>query len=64
MIKVNGRTLDADGKTVGELLTAEGYDRRTVAVERNTEIVPKAAYDSTVLKDGDCVEVVSFVGGG
>ena len=34
------------------------------AVERNGDIVPKAQYDETVLKDGDSVEVVSFVGGG
>ncbi|MBQ3940089.1 MAG: sulfur carrier protein ThiS [Oscillospiraceae bacterium] len=64
MVKVNGRMLDAAGKTVGELVSAEGYDCKTVAVERNEEIVPKAAYGSTVLKDGDTVEVVSFVGGG
>lgn len=64
MVKVNGRMLDAAGKTVGELVAAEGYDKKTVAVERNEEIVPKAAYDSTILADGDCVEIVSFVGGG
>jgi sulfur carrier protein len=33
-------------------------------VELNLEIVPKSQYDSTILKDGDSVEVVSFVGGG
>ena len=38
-------------------------DRR-VAVEKNGEIVPKAEYSHTVLKNGDSVEVVSFVGGG
>lgn len=35
-----------------------------VAVELNEEIVPKAKYGETVLKDGDKVEVVRFVGGG
>jgi sulfur carrier protein len=33
-------------------------------VERNEEIVKKAAYGTTVLKDGDALEVVSFMGGG
>jgi thiamine biosynthesis protein ThiS len=35
-----------------------------VAVERNREIVSKAAYDSTELEDHDELEVVEFVGGG
>ena len=28
------------------------------------EIVPKAAYDTTVLKEEDVIEVVRFMGGG
>ena len=35
-----------------------------VAVEKNGEIVPKAEYSDTVLKNGDSIEIVSFVGGG
>lgn len=35
-----------------------------VAVELNGDIVPKAQYSDTIFKDGDSVEVVSFVGGG
>ncbi|HEU5248769.1 MAG TPA: sulfur carrier protein ThiS, partial [Thermoanaerobaculia bacterium] len=34
------------------------------AVERNREIVPKAAYDSALLEENDALEVVEFVGGG
>ena len=33
-------------------------------MERNGEIVPKAAYGETILQDGDVIEVVNFVGGG
>ncbi len=33
-------------------------------VEKNLEIVPKDAYESTVLKDGDTIEIVGFFGGG
>ena len=28
------------------------------------EILPKYSYSETMLKDGDCLEVVTFVGGG
>lgn len=64
-IVVNGqrRTLDRD-PTIASLLRELGLDPRTVAVERNLEIVPRARYDATVLCEGDTLEVVTFVGGG
>ena len=42
----------------------KGYRTNRIAVEKNGQIVPKSAYESTVIKDGDSLEVVSFVGGG
>lgn len=64
MVKINGTELDIAGKTVAGYLETTDYNRSRIAVERNGEIVPKSKYDSTVLEDGDVVEVVSFVGGG
>jgi sulfur carrier protein len=64
MVKINGELLDKDGKTVTEVLADMKLNVQHVAVELNEEIVPKAQYGETVLKDGDCVEVVRFVGGG
>lgn len=64
MVKVNGKELDLAGKTVSEYLLTTDYDAKRIAVERNGEIVFKSQYSETVLKDGDSIEVVSFVGGG
>lgn len=64
MVKVNGEAMDVAGKTITEYLATTNYDCKRIAIEKNGEIVPKAAYESTVLEDGDTVEVVSFVGGG
>lgn len=64
MVKINGTELDAAGKTIAQYLETTDYNRSRIAVERNGEIVPKADYDSTLLNDGDVIEVVSFVGGG
>ena len=64
MVKVNGRELDIAGRTVAEYLAATDYDPKRIAVERNGDIVFKADYGSTILKDGDSMEIVSFVGGG
>ena len=64
MVKVNGKELDLAGKTVAEYLLTTDYDAKRIAVERNGEIVFKSQYSETVRKDGDSIEVVSFVGGG
>lgn len=64
MVIINGKSIDAAGKTISEYLSTTDYDAKRIAVEKNGEIVPKAKYDKTVLQDGDSLEVVSFVGGG
>ena len=64
MVKINGTEHDAAGKTIAQYLETADYNRNRIAVERNGEIIPKSEYDSTVLEDGDVVEVVSFMGGG
>ena len=46
------------------MLDSLNYDRTKIAVELNEDIVPKQTYEETILKNGDVVEVVSFVGGG
>ena len=64
MVFVNGKEQAANGKTVEDIINEMNIDKRTIAVELNEEIVSKVDYDSTTLKDGDVLEVVSFVGGG
>lgn len=65
MLKINGKDLSRyTGRTVAEMLEQEAYVPAQVAVERNEEILPKGAYEDTVLADGDVIEVVSFMGGG
>ncbi len=50
--------------TVLDLVAGLGRDPRTVAVERNGELVPRAQYRVTPLAEGDRLEVVHFVQGG
>ena len=56
--------MDIAGKTIAEYLATTNYDMKRIATELNGDIVPKATYAETVLKDGDSMEIVSFVGGG
>ena len=64
MLKINGKDTDAIGQTLSEYLQAANYDPRTIVVEINEEIIEKTKYDDTILKDGDVVEIISFMGGG
>ena len=64
VVKVNGedRTLD-DGQTVAGLLASLKLSSDKVAVELNRRLLRSEKYD-TPLKEGDQVEIVTFVGGG
>ena len=65
MIKVNGEMLEiADGTTVAAFLKEHGYPDKMIAVECNGAIIPRSIWEEAILKDGDTVEVVRFVGGG
>jgi thiamine biosynthesis protein ThiS len=64
-IQLNGDPKEIAGPlSVSALLEELEIDARRVAVELNLAVVKKAAYDSSVIKDGDEVEIVNFVGGG
>ena len=64
-VTVNGAAhrFDApvDVRTLLEKLAMAG---KKVAVEKNGEIVPRGAHASTLLQNGDKLEIVVAVGGG
>jgi sulfur carrier protein len=64
-ITLNGAQQDVpDGLTVLGLLRHLNIHHERVAVELNLGIVRKVDYGTMQIKDGDSVEVVSFMGGG
>lgn len=64
MVKINGIDQNAENMTLMEYLSQTNYNTARIAVEKNGEIVPKSQYSSTLLEEGDSIEIVSFVGGG
>lgn len=64
MVKINGVEKDVAGMTITEYLKTTDFNCARIAVECNGNIVFKAQYGDTVLRDGDSVEIVGFVGGG
>ena len=65
MITVNGKQIQLTSEmSVADYLEQNNYQINRIAVEMNEEILPKYSYSETMLKYGDRLEVVTFVGGG
>ena len=64
-VVINGENREIPSPiTVTVLLRDLGLDARKIALEHNLEIVPRSAYDKTLVSDGDRLEIVHFIGGG
>ena len=67
-LKINGETrtiLESNEEIVLEnLLEHLGYKPQLVVVELNGAIINPKDWISTKIKNGDCLEVVTIVGGG
>jgi len=64
-IIVNGKEIETqESISLIELIKERSYNLKFLAVELNNNIVDSEKYEETVLKSGDKLEVVSFVGGG
>jgi thiamine biosynthesis protein ThiS len=65
IISVNGEPYEIAGPmTITALLDDLHIDARRVAVEHNLIVIKRHLYDTTVVDNGDTIEVVNFVGGG
>jgi sulfur carrier protein len=64
-IIINGQPHELYGAgTVADLIARLELTPQRVAVELNEQLVRRASFDQTPLRDGDRVEIVTLVGGG
>ena len=64
-IHLNGDPYDLPGPESGAgVLARLGIDPRRVAVELNLVVLKRAAFETTMVQQGDVMEIVNFVGGG
>ena len=64
-ITLNGDSHEVAGPlTVIELLAQLDIDSRRVAVEHNLIVLKRDTFATTMVTEGDAVEIVNFVGGG
>ena len=62
---VNGEEKDFSAAiSLSELITQLDLPAARIAIELNREVVRRSDWSSTMLKDGDRIEIVHFVGGG
>lgn len=64
-ISLNGDPFELDEPlSVADLLARLAIDPRRVAVEYNLTILKRDTFADVVVREGDHVEIVNFVGGG
>lgn len=64
-LHVNGETRAVrEAISLADLLEQSGLAPQRVAVEVNRELVRRGVYAETQLREGDRIEIVTFVGGG
>ena len=64
-ITLNGDAHEVAGPlTVAALLDQLGIDARRVAIEHNLVVLKRDAFAVTMVREGDEIEIVNFVGGG
>lgn len=64
-ITLNGESRELEpGLTVRQLLDELKLEPLRVAVEINQNLVRRAAFGETPVREGDRIEIVTFVGGG
>ncbi len=64
-MKANGEEVSiTEGTVLSDWLASQGYPLEKTAVLLNGEVVPRARMPETALSNTDCLEIVSFVGGG
>jgi sulfur carrier protein len=65
IVQINGERREiGTSLSVAELLEELSIRPGRVVIELNRDVLPRDAYQNTLLKEGDAVEIVHFVGGG
>ncbi len=62
---INGKSAQLpDGTTAAQLIEHLGLADQRVAMEVNTEIVPRSDFAQHIFQTGDRIEIVRAIGGG
>jgi sulfur carrier protein len=60
----NREIIDQNEISINELLSYKKYSFRMLVIKLNNELIPKDAYDTTIVKNGDNVSIIHLMSGG
>lgn len=63
-VTINGKPEEVRGGTILEILQAKDVSPQMVAVELNSKVLERDELAGTVVKDGDAIELLFYMGGG
>ncbi|MDA8141586.1 MAG: sulfur carrier protein ThiS [Desulfobacteraceae bacterium] len=63
-VKINGRVEQLAPCTIETLVRQRGLKPEALVVEHNLKIIQQALWSGIALREGDTLELLSFVGGG
>ena len=63
-ITVNGKNESVSTDTIAIYIRNKGLNPNALVVEHNGQVVGSDLWDQTLLREGDQLELLSFVGGG
>ena len=63
-INLNGKKVESQSGTLMALVLEQGFDPDSLIVEVNFEVIRQEIWQDVSIKEGDNIELLSFVGGG
>lgn len=63
-IYVNGKPEEVNPCSLNDYVNIKRLDSASLVIEYNKSIVKKGEWENIILKDGDTLEILGFVGGG
>ncbi len=63
-INLNGKNVESESQTLMDIVMEQGFDPAALIAEVNFEVIRQETWQSVSIKDGDKIELLSFVGGG
>ncbi len=63
-ISLNGNQVEVRSRTLEGLISERGLHPDALIVELNFELIKKENWADTIIREGDSLELLNFVGGG
>ncbi len=63
-IIINGKKEDISAQSIAAYVSNSPLDPKTLVVEHNGQVIVSDQWGDTLLREGDQLELLSFVGGG